>query len=93
MKFKFISAAFCVTSNAHNTFTELEIKLQLTRHLCGDWGDLSKSDKKANDVALTTGDRILSAYNIGTRRMWIITDAEDDNGVRNYTTVLLPEDY
>ncbi|WP_437739999.1 hypothetical protein WME73_30920 [Sorangium sp. So ce302] len=46
-------------------------------------------DKRANDNALTSGARILSAYSTsdGTR-FWIITDAD-----RTATTVLLPDEY
>ena len=34
----------------------------LYRHACGDWGDLGSHDAEANDLALTTGGRILSSY-------------------------------
>lgn len=64
------------------------------RHAQQDWGDLSTDDKRANDRALTDGSRILSAYHLpsGTK-IWIITEAEDDEGDRAATTVLLPEEY
>lgn len=46
----------------------------LARHTAGDWGDLDEDDKKANDEAVQTGARILSAYHLadGTK-IWIIT--------------------
>ena len=61
----------------------------LSRHVRGDWGELSKEDKVANDRALTWGERILSAYRTsqGTR-VWIITEAD-----RSTTTILLPQEY
>lgn len=61
----------------------------LGRHVTGDWGDLGDEDKAANDKALTTGARILSAYTLTTdERLWIITEAD-----RAYTTLLLPLEY
>lgn len=67
----------------------------LARHLCGDWGDaLCSEGKTLNDVALTNGSRLLSAYRLGPDAvLWIITEAEDDQGQRSATTLLLPEDY
>lgn len=65
----------------------------VSKHISGIWGDLCAEDKKANDAALTNGARILSAYSIGTEKLWIITDAEDDYGVRASTCLLLPDEY
>lgn len=61
----------------------------LSRHVRGDWGELSKADKAANDQALAWGERILSSYRTsqGTR-VWIITEAD-----RSATTILLPDEY
>lgn len=58
------------------------------KHRNGDWGDLGEEDKRNNDEALETGDRILSAYNIGDTRIWIITEYD-----RSATTVLLTDEY
>ena len=59
------------------------------RHVCGDWGELSRDDWLANDAAVQRGSRILSAYRTARgRRFWIITEAD-----RSVTTLLLPEDY
>jgi hypothetical protein len=66
----------------------------LSRHLRGDWGDLCEEDRRLNDLALRDGSRILSAYTTTTvGRLWIITEAEDDDGRRAATTILLVEDY
>lgn len=67
----------------------------LQRHTSGDWGDLCAEDKKANDDALKTGARILSAYVLADNtKIWIITDATiDEEGNRLATTLLLPDEY
>ena len=66
----------------------------LRRHASKDWGDLDDEDKRLNDEALQDGSRILSAYHTsdGTK-LWVITEAEDDDGHRAATTILLPEEY
>ncbi len=66
----------------------------LSRHANKDWGDISPKDLGLNDQALRSGARLLSVYHLqdGTC-IWIITDAADDNGVRNATTLLLPSEY
>ena len=65
------------------------------RHICKDWGDLSDDDKRLNDEALHEGSRILSAYILPKTdvKIWIITEAADDDGERAATTALLPEEY
>jgi len=61
----------------------------LARHARGDWGDLDEEDWQANERALTTGERLFSAYTLLTRaRLWVITEAD-----RSATTLLLPEEY
>lgn len=66
----------------------------LEKHFDGNWGDLDAEDKKANEDALKYGSRILSAYHLKDKtKIWIITDAVDGRGIRNATTLLLPEEY
>ena len=60
----------------------------LSRHQSGDWGELCKEDREANDAALKHGDRIFSAYKIDETKVWIITEAN-----RSSTCILKPEDY
>lgn len=60
----------------------------LSRHHAGDWGDLCKEDREANDAAVKNGDRIFSAYKIDDDKIWIITEAD-----RSSTTLLLPSEY
>jgi hypothetical protein len=66
----------------------------LTRHIRGDWGEVCDEDKGLNDQALIDGSRLLSAYKTlrGTR-IWIITEAADEQGNRAATTLLLPSEY
>ena len=60
----------------------------------GDWGDLCEEDKRSNDEALVDGSRILSAYHTELgEKLWVITEAVDDEGVRQATTFLLPDEY
>jgi len=66
----------------------------LNRHIQGDWGEVCDEDKRANDQALVDGSRILSAYTtlLGAK-IWIITEAADDEGHRASTTILRPDEY
>lgn len=61
----------------------------LHRHVRGDWGEVDDHDRRANDLAVQHGLRVLSAYRTrrGTR-LWVITEAD-----RQVTTLLLPEEY
>ncbi len=80
----------------------------LARHLQDDWGDLCKDDVALNAMALTDGSRIMSVYRLvdaeklkaipRSKRadlptVWVITDATNEDGKREYTTLLLPGDY
>lgn len=62
----------------------------LSRHIIGDWGELSTDDSLANDEAVKTGeDRILSSYCLKDKsEIWVITE-----GDRSATTLLLPSEY
>lgn len=60
----------------------------LARHSMRDWGDLCDEDKAANNLALSNGSRILSAYETPKGKIWIITEAD-----WSATTILLPDEY
>ncbi len=60
----------------------------LRRHAHFDWGDLSDDDKRENDYSLDKHLRILSAYQQGDWKIWIITEAD-----RSATTILFPDEY
>ena len=53
-----------------------------------DWGDLCESDKAENEQALKDGERILALYNIGSDKIYIITEWD-----RSATTILFPYEY
>jgi hypothetical protein len=66
----------------------------ISRHARGDWGDVCDDDKQANEDALVDGSRLLSSYKTSTNvKLWVITEATDDNGQRAATTVLRPDEY
>jgi hypothetical protein len=82
------------TPGAMEAFTEGEVSGCLLRHSAGDWGEISEEDKRRNDEARAEGERLLSSYDMPSgRKLWIITEAEDDEGKRAATTVLLPTEY
>jgi hypothetical protein len=60
----------------------------ITRHATGDWSEMSEDDRQANRQAIEDGLRILSAYQVGGRRFFVITEAD-----RSSTTILLAEEY
>ena len=67
----------------------------LGAHLEGYWGgELCEEDRRLNDEALIDGSRLLSAYRtLRGEKLWIITEAEGDDGRRYSTTILLPDEY
>ena len=78
--------------------------LLLGRHLSGDWGDLGADDMLSNDAAPVDGGRIFSSYLLARSgcdgvdaadgvKVWIITDAQDDEGRRRSTCVMTPRCY
>ena len=61
----------------------------LSRHVRGDWGELSEDDRKENQFSLEKGFRLLSSYQTNAgERVWVITEAD-----RSHTTILLPDEY
>lgn len=66
----------------------------LRRHVVGDWGDMSDDDKQLNEESLVDGSRLMSVYmTVKGTKLWIITEASDDEGHRCCTTLLLPDEY
>lgn len=64
------------------------------RHLAADWGVVGDEDAEANNQSIKDGSRIISAYLLKTgEKIWIITEAEDDQGIRAATTAILPSEY
>ena len=86
---KFELGKTVATPNALAAIPHDEILLGLARHVQGDWGNLDQEDWNSNDLALETGERLLSSYrSVRNITFRIITEAD-----RSVTTVLLPEDY
>ncbi|WP_175948153.1 hypothetical protein [Burkholderia pyrrocinia] len=77
-------AALEVIAAAHVSIIDL-----LIRHVRGDWGDLSESDRQQNELSVEAGLRLLSSYILpGGQTVWVITEWD-----RSSTTFLLPGDY
>jgi hypothetical protein len=89
----FASDRVVVTPGTIQDFGPALIAELLQRHLAGDWGDLDAHDLQANNQALRTGVRLLSAFETPAGRCWIITEATDNTGTRRSTCVLRPQDY
>lgn len=78
-----------ITPGAHDALNLRDVASSLVLHAGGDWGIVSENDKVANEEALETGDRILSAYlDRNGVKFWIITEWD-----RSATTILLPDEY
>ncbi|VTU28648.1 hypothetical protein SRS16CHR_04308 [Variovorax sp. SRS16] len=65
----------------------------LRRHQGGDFSELDAEDRQSNWEAIETGARLLSSYSVGSTRIWVITEAADDEGTRASTCLLLPQEY
>ena len=66
----------------------------IRKHVSGDWGIVCPEDKQANEDALQDGSRIFSAYLLTTgTKIWVITEAVNDNNNRELTCILLPDEY
>jgi len=85
---KFPLGEVVITANAAQQLDRIAVHTALRRHAAGDWGDICPDDASENELSLREGFRLHSAYGIGSRKFWIITEAD-----RSVTTVLLPEDY
>lgn len=67
----------------------------LNKHIQGDWGDVCDEDKALNDAALLVdGSRLLSSYTtMNGMKIWIITEAVGDDGNRESSCLLIPQEY
>ena len=66
-----------------------DVRKCLARYMKKDWGDTYNGDKELNDNAVACGDdRIVASYNIGNRKIFIITEWD-----RSVTTILFAEEY
>lgn len=82
------------TRQAVETVDPQLIAEALHRHIRLDWSDCDPLDRKANKQALGSGARLLGIYKVAPGvELWVETSAENNDGVREYTTVMLGSDY
>ena len=65
----------------------------LRRHVRGDWTDMDPSDRTANANAVKDGGRVFSSYLVNKERVWVISEAINEDGVRHSTAILQPSEY
>ena len=88
---KFSLGQLVATPGALDALKEANVSFlpYISRHLLGDWGEISPEDAAENELSLQEDLRLLSAYSLPSGyRIWIITEAD-----RSATTILLPEEY
>ncbi len=86
---KFSLGSLYITPGASQSIPHDEVLKAISRHLKGDWGDLTPDDAAENEFAVGKHLRILSAYrSLEGVKFWVITEAD-----RSATTVLLPDEY
>ncbi len=78
-----------MTRGVMEQLSPLEILEALGRHQSLDWGEVPEADKEANNEAVHSEARIMSAYKSANgTKFWIITEWD-----RSLTTILLPSEY
>jgi hypothetical protein len=90
MKTMFPFGQIVMTPGAIEALEQVNVSAQsiLQRHILGDWGDVTDSDKRANELAVEMGGTILSAYKLPRGiEVWVLTEPD-----RTATTVLLPNE-
>lgn len=88
---KFQAGQLVITSGVEALDMRDKVLSLFERHMrgdWGDWGDICEEDRELNEVALKSGGRLMSVYNLGDVTIWIITEAD-----RSVTTALLPDEY
>ncbi|MBK8401307.1 MAG: hypothetical protein IPL29_09720 [Propionivibrio sp.] len=60
----------------------------IAQHHRGQWGCLVEDDQIANENALFSGGRLLSAYIVGNAKLYVVTEWN-----RSVTTLLLAREY
>lgn len=86
---KFRLGRIVTTPGARSRLTDGDILTGIRRHQAGDWGEVPPANWPANDRALKTGARLLSAYRSTSGQLFYINTEAD----RSSSTVLLPEEY
>ena len=89
MPAKFPLGQTVITPGARDTLNPEDVQAALRRHASGDWGDVGDADRRENELSLTQGFRLLSAYTLSNgTKLWIITEAD-----RSATTLPFPSKY
>ena len=76
------------TPAAAEFLTNDEAATLLQFHTHGYWDEMDSDDISENEISVEKGFRVLSAYTVRSRKIWIITEAN-----RSCTTFLFPSDY
>lgn len=84
----FPAGQIVVTRRIAEELNSLVIGHLLSRHLHCDWGELCEEDWKMNDAAVRNGERLLSSYQVGAEKVFIITEWD-----RSVTTLLFADEY
>jgi hypothetical protein len=87
---RFRLGLYCVTPEAAQVIEESgqEPTDFFSRHIRGDWGNVSAEECARNDAAITSGERLRSVYKtLLGKTIWIVTE-----GDRSKTTVMLAEE-
>ena len=92
---KFQLGQIMITPGVRDLFREVPeawpgalINSLLARHRAGDWGEVPPEDAAENELSVSEGFRIMSAYSVSGEKVWVITEAD-----RSVTTLLLPDEY
>lgn len=92
-KVLFNSGQLVATPGALQVLQELDIIQVLGWHVTGAWEEMEAQDRAANEQALQDGSRIFSSFDVNGQKIWVITEAVNDDGIRASTCIMLPEDY
>ena len=68
--------------------TNDEAATLLQFHTRGYWDEMDPEDIVENEISVEKGFRVLSAYTIRARKIWVITESD-----RAHTTFLFPSEY
>ena len=94
---KFRSRCYLISTRAKHAIFDADQGLLdfLTRHISGDWGEVTPSESARNDAAVVDGSIIVSHYTThADAKLLIATDAADaEFGERDRTRIILPEEY
>ncbi|HTB22601.1 MAG TPA: hypothetical protein VK914_07845 [bacterium] len=92
----FLTGQVVVTPGARIALAEHRVSPRdlLERHVSGDWSEMAPEDRETNRRAVLNGGRIFSGYSLTAAvRVWVITEAAEEDGVRASTCILLPSEY